>query len=180
MISRWTASRVLISAFVLFHITGTVVWIVPESPIRQQLIPCFRPYMLPLGLWQSWWMFAPNPMGATAEMEAEVIDAQGMRHLWEFPRVAGISWWRKLPLFRHPKFTCNMIEPEGTTQREFTARHAVRRLNLGPESFPVHTTLLCRVKEPPPPGKTRIEAPRPTQILVLGTYDFASYEEVHP
>ncbi|WP_165222351.1 hypothetical protein [Aquisphaera insulae] len=177
---RWTARRLIVSAFLLFHLTATAVWNVPNSPIGKQLIPVFRPYMLPLGLWQSWWMFAPNPMGSTAEMEAEVIDAQGMRHLWEFPRVAQLAWWQKVPLFRHPKYTCNMLAPECGAQREFTARHAVRRLNLQAESFPVHATLMCRFREPPPPGQTSQTSPRSRSVQVLGTYDFVSFEEVHP
>ena len=89
-----------------------MVWNVPNSPLRQRLVPAFEPYMLPLGLWQSWWMFAPDPMRVTAVLDAEVIDAHGMRHVYEFPRVAELPWWQKLPRFRHSKFTCNLMFEE--------------------------------------------------------------------
>ena len=69
LVWRWTARRLAISAFLVFHLTATVVWNLPNSPLKQCLFPRMRPYMLPLGLWQSWWMFAPDPMGTTAVLE---------------------------------------------------------------------------------------------------------------
>jgi len=177
---RWTAWRLAISAFVVFHLTATVVWNIPDSPLKQCLIPAFRPYMLPLGLWQSWWMFAPDPMGETVVLEAEVIDAKGMRHIHEFPRVADLPWWRKLPRFRHPKFTCNLLVEEYADQREFASRYVLRRLGLQPTAFPVHVSLYCKVKDPPPPGQPFTDPLARPRLHTLGTYDFASLDEVRP
>jgi hypothetical protein len=136
--------------------------------------------MLPLALWQAWWMFAPDPMGTTAVLESEVIDAQGMRHIFEFPRVADLPWWQKLPRFRHPKFTCNLMVDEYAIQREFAARHAVRQLKLEPRAFPIHVSLYCQMKAPPPAGQPFSDPLAPSQALFLGTYDFASLHEVLP
>ena len=177
---RWTARRLAISAFLIFHLTATLVWVLPVSPLRQALEPAFRPYMIPLGLWQSWWMFAPDPMRVTATLESEVIDAQGMRHVFEFPKVADLPWWRKLPRFRHPKFTCNLLGDEFKAQREFTARHVVRQLGLRPEAYPVHVSLYCQVLEPPPPGQAYRDPMQTPKLHALGTYDFACPQEVQP
>ena len=180
MVWRRTAKRLAISAFLVFHLTAPVVWNLPVSPLKLMLFPPFRPYMLPLGLWQAWWMFAPDPMGTTAVLEAEVIDAKGMRHLYEFPRVADLPFLQKLPRFRHPKFTCNLLVEEFKTQREFTARHAVRQLRIDETAFPVHVNLNCRMKPPPPPGQSFSDPLAPKSVQTLGTYDFASLAEVHP
>jgi hypothetical protein len=177
---RWTAKRLAISAFLVFHLTATVVWNIPDSPLRRWLTPAFQRYMLPLGLWQCWWMFAPDPMRVTAVLESEVIDAQGKRHIHEFPRVAGLPWWQKLPRFRHPKFTCNLMLDEFAAQREFTARHVVRQLAMKPEAFPVHVSLYCQIKEPPAPGQAIVEHSSPVRLHSLGNYDFASINEVKP
>ena len=67
---RWTAWRIVISAYIVFHLVGIVVWNVPDSPLKQALFPAFKQYMLRLGLWQAWWMFAPDPMGETAVLES--------------------------------------------------------------------------------------------------------------
>ena len=51
-----------LSAFVTFHVAATVVWVMPLCPIRNELSPWFQYYIVPLGLWQSWAMFAPDPV----------------------------------------------------------------------------------------------------------------------
>jgi hypothetical protein len=177
---RWTAWRLAISAFVVFHLTATVIWITPASPLKQHVMPAFRCYMIPLGLWQAWSMFAPDPMRQTLLLESEVIDAQGMRHLYEFPSVADLPWWRKMPRFRHPKFAANLLVEEFVRQREFTARHVVRQLGLDSRAFPVHVSLYYQVKEPPPPGTGFADPLTPTRHYSLATYDFASLDEVRP
>lgn len=177
---RWTARRLAISAFVIFHLSGTLAWIIPASPLKQAVMPAFRCYMIPLALWQSWWMFAPDPMRDTATLESEVIDAQGMRHLFEFPRVAELPWWQKLPRFRHPKFTCNLMLDEFKVQREFTARHVMRQLKLRPEAYPVHVSLYCQLREPPPPGQPYSDPLATPKLHTIGTFDFASLDEVQP
>ena len=177
---RRTATRLAISAFLVFHLTATVDWIIPNSPLKQCLIPAFRPYMLPLGLWQAWWMFAPDPMGETAVLESEVIDAKGMRHIYEFPRVADLPWWKKLPRFRHPKFTCNLMIDEYANQRPFTARYVLRQIGLPPEAYPVHLSLYCRIKAPPPPGQPFTDPMARVRLHNLATYDFVSLDEVRP
>jgi hypothetical protein len=175
---RWTAWRLAISGFVVFHLLGTLVWILPDSPLRKAVSPIYRPYMLPLGLWQSWWMFAPDPMTETALLEAEVIDAHGIRHLYEFPRIADLPWWKKLPRFRHPKFTCNLFVEEYGKLRKSAAGFAVHQLHLKPEQFPAHASLYCQVKDSPPPGRPYSDPLSPTRLSPLGTFEFASIEEV--
>ncbi len=54
-------------------------------------------------------------------LDAEVIDAKGMRHIHEFPRIGDLPWYRKLPRYRQPKFTANMNDGE------FTHATGVRR-----------------------------------------------------
>jgi hypothetical protein len=169
-----------ISAFIIFHVTATVIWVIPTSPLKLLLFPAFIPYMIPLGLWQSWWMFAPDPLRETLVLESEIIDAQGMRHIFEFPKVADLPWWRKLPRFRHSKFTSNLTIDEFAAQREFTARHAVRQLHLAPGAFPVHVSLYCQVKDPPPPGQPFADPLAPRRLNTIATFDFESPGEVRP
>jgi hypothetical protein len=177
---RRIATRLAISAFLVFHLTATLAWVIPDSPLKQCLMPVFRPYMLPLGLWQSWWIFAPDPMGETAVLESEVIDARGMRHIYEFPRVADLPWWKKLPRFRHPKFTCNLMLEEYATQRQFTGRYVLRQMGLPPEAYPVRLSLYCQIKAPPPPGQAFTDPKARARLYNVGTYDFVALDEVRP
>ncbi len=175
---RRIAGRLAISAFLIFHLTATFGWVIPQSPLRDFLVPPFRAYMLPLGLWQSWWMFAPDPMSATALLECEVIDAKGMRHLYQFPKIADLPWWKKMPRFRHPKFTCNLLLDEYAAQRESTSRYVLRQLALSKELYPVRLHLYCRVWDAPPPGQTSMDPMKRPRLQSISSYEFDSPQEV--
>jgi hypothetical protein len=175
---RWTAWRLAVSAYLVLHLTASAVWVIPGSPFRDRVAPYFSYYMIPLGLWQSWWMFAPDPMKTSLVLEAEVVDARGIRHLHEFPRVADLHWSRKVPKFRHPKYSCNLLNDEFIKMREYSARHAVRQLGLGSEAFPVHVSLNFRITDLPPPGVTLLDGMAPRRLHALAAFDFRSPSEV--
>lgn len=176
---RWTARKAWISAFVVFHATATVAWVMPASPMRDALMPKFRYYMIPLGLWQSWGMFAPDPVQTTYTLEADVTDARGMDRIFEFTKVADLPWWRKGPKFRHPKLAANLAIDEYAPQREIAARHAVRSLEIEPSAFPVQVQLYYQLTSPPPFGSSQADPMTPRTIERLAAFQFESWDEVH-
>lgn len=177
---RWTARRWAISAFVLFHLSALVIWTMPQCAIKATCESPYRYYVLPLGIWQWWAIFAPDPMGQSTVLNAEVIDAKGMRHTYEFPKLGNLSWWEKYPRYRRCKFTANMMSEEFKVQRTFTARHAVRQLGLGEDAFPLQVCLYVELEMPPPPGTGQSD-PMATPIMkVVDRYQFASMKEVRP
>ncbi len=182
MIWRWNAQRVAISAFVLFHVSALMIWTMPECEIKDRLIKrdCYQKYVVPLGLWQWWAMFAPEPIRETYVLDAEVIDAKGLRHIHEFPRIGDLPWYAKIPRYRQPKFTANMNDPEFKVQKEFSARHAVRQLGLGADAFPVAVNLYYQVRPAPPPGTSTYDPMERPLIKDLGRYQYASLKEVRP
>ena len=125
-------------------------------------------------------MFAPDPMGETAVLESEVIDAKGMRHVYEFPKVADLPWWKKLPRFRHPKFTCNLMIDEYASHRELAGRYVLRQMGLPPQAYPVRLSLYCKIKSPPPPGQPFSDPMARARLHNLGNYDFVALDEVRP
>jgi hypothetical protein len=181
---RWTALRAVISAFVLFHLSALMIWTMPPCEIKRRLAPPdsapYYYYVLPLGVWQWWAIFAPEPLRDTLMLDAEVIDAKGMRHIFEFPRIGDLPWYRKLSRYRQPKFTHNMNDLEFLKQREFAARHAVRQLNLSEQSFPVAVSLNYQVKVSPPPGTWVTDPMERPRTQVIQRYQFASMKEVRP
>lgn len=179
MSRRWTAWKLAISAFVLFHMAATLAWVVPDCPIKREMVPRLRGYMIPLGLWQSWGMFAPEPVQTTYTLEAEVSDAKGMGRVYEFTKVADLPWWQKAPRFRHPKMAANLLVEEFVPQREMAARHAVRALGLAPEAFPVYVRLYYQITRPPEPGSAEIDPMVPRSVENLAAFQFDSWNEVH-
>jgi hypothetical protein len=178
---RWNARRLFISAFVLFHLSALCVWTVPPCLIKERVTPFYRYYVLPLGMWQWWAIFAPDPIRNTMMLNAEIVDAKGMRHLFEFPRLADLPWWQKTPLYRQPKFAANMGMPEYAGQRKYTARYALRQIEMKPESYPLTVSLYYLVTDAPAPGPSAAVDPMvPPRIQMIEKFEFATVEEVRP
>jgi hypothetical protein len=176
----WPVRRNLISAFLAVHLAAVATWnLCPPRPGLRDSTWGAR-YLVPLGLWQYWNMFAPNPMRKTFALEADVVDARGGRHRFAFPRLIGVPPWRSLWGYRHAKYAhCTAIEG-GPAYREFAARHAVRRLGLPTGSFPIEVRLLHLVRPTPPPGGPPDRQDAKAVRVPLGTYRFRTPEEVRP
>jgi len=177
---QWTAKRIVISAFVLFHLGALIVWTNPECLIKNRFAPLYRYYVLPLGLWQWWAIFAPDPLRDTLYLNVEVIDSKGLRHLYEFPKIGDLPWWQKLGHYRDPKFAANMPVDEYAKLRVFTARHAVRQLGLTKEAFPLTASLYYEIRATPPPGTSTIDPMAPKRIQMLDRIQIVSLSEVRP
>jgi hypothetical protein len=165
---------------VLFHLGGLIVWTNPACLIKDRCSPLFRYYMLPLGLWQWWAIFAPDPLRDTLYLNVEVVDAKGLRHLYEFPRIGDLSWWHKLAHYRDPKFAANMIVDEYAKLRVYTARHAVRQLDLNDEAFPLTASVYYEIRATPPPGTSTVDEMAPKRIQMIDRIQIASRTEVRP
>lgn len=177
---RWTARRLLISLFVTFHMGATVIWVIPDCPIRRSSTDLLAYYIMPLGLWQYWAMFAPDPVRDTITLEADVTDSKGLRYHFDFPRMADYSTWEGIFLFRYSKYTANLSIPEFDLGRKFASRHVVRQLALPAESYPVEVHLLYRVRRTPPPGGPPADPMTPTTTMVIGDFRFKGLKEVRP
>ena len=177
---RWTAGRIVISAFVLFHLSALIVWTNPACLIKDRCSPLFKYYVLPLGIWQWWAIFAPDPLRDTLYLNVEVIDSKGLRHLYEFPKIGDLPWWQKMGHYRDPKFVSNMVMDEYAKHRVFTARHAVRQLGLKDEAFPLTASIYYEIRATPPPGTPSIDPMAPKRIQMIDRIQIASYKEVRP
>ena len=151
-----------------------------SAPSRRSSSGRIGIYVLPLGLWQWWAIFAPDPIRNTLYLNAEVVDAKGMRYSYEFPRLGDISWWQRFPRYRNCKFTCNMLIDEYKTHRTFTARHAVRQLGLGEAAFPVWVSLYVEIEDLPPPGTGASDPMATPRLNLVDRFQFASMKEVRP
>jgi hypothetical protein len=175
----WTLRRLFLSAFLLFHLTATAIWVIPICPIRNQCVPWLQYYMLPTGMWQAWAMFAPEPIQHTVMLEAEVIDCNGVRYGFRFPRMADYTWWQGIPRFRYAKYTANMAAEEFAVPRKFAAHHVLRRLKLPASVYPVTVHMMYQMRVTPPPG-TVADPMAPTKPFVLGAFRVESPGEVNP
>jgi hypothetical protein len=177
----WKLRRLAISAFLVFHVTATTIWVLPVCPIRNLCVPFLKYYILPLGMWQSWGMFAPDPIHDTVMLEAEVIDFNGVRYGFSFPRLTDYTWWQGIPRFRHSKYAASLSSDDLAVPRQFAAHHVLRRLKLPADVYPVSVHLFYKVRLTPPPGNpSAVDPMSPTKPLVIGTIRVETPREVNP
>ncbi|MDR3635377.1 MAG: hypothetical protein P4L84_16350 [Isosphaeraceae bacterium] len=174
---RWTARRLLVSAFLVWHIGATLVAVSPPCPVKERYWPTVQRYVMPLGLWQFWSMFSPNPFRDTLVVEAEVVDSQGLRHVFAFPRSSDYSIWRAMPRFRYMKYTANLVGDDVDPLRMGAARHVLRTLNIPAASYPVDVHLYYKYRPIAPMG-TPDDPMTPTKTHTVATYAFADLSEV--
>jgi hypothetical protein len=168
--------RAFLSAFLVVHLAAVAVENMAAGALRGLAEPWAACYLLPMGLWQDWCMFAPEPFRLTATLEAEVRDARGHCHRFAFPSLAGKPPWRSVWSFRYPKYAHNAMNDPTPGYREVAARYAVRRLGLPASAFPVEARLFHRTRSIAPPG-----APTGSSAVARierGTYAFPSPVEV--
>jgi len=177
----WTLRRVAISMFVIAHLCAVTLWIVPPCALKQRSVLYLAYYMMPLGLWQYWGMFAPNPMLHTVAVEASVIDSRGLMHRFEFPKEAAMSLWEAAWRYRHSKYAANFsLKEEFKAHREYAARHVLRQLHLSPEAFPVDVQLYYQIWTTPPPGAPLPDPLAQPTVSQIDAYRFPTMQEALP
>lgn len=173
--------RGVISVFLVVHMAAMVLWVMPPCPLRARYIGVARYYVLPLGLWQFWAMFAPDPQRDSLTLEAEVIDARGIRSTFVYPKMADFpTQSAKLARFRFPKYAANLLMPDTQLERNISARHALRRLRLPDDAYPLTVSLVYHVRVSPPAGGPPADPMIPSQSFVACTIPFAGPSETRP
>jgi len=177
---RWTAHRLAVSAFLIFHLGVLAVINLPPSPIKAALFWPVLHYFVPIGLDQAWGMFAPNPSMHPSVVEVMTVDKNGLQRTYAFPKMTDFSPWEGIPRVRHSKFSSILGQPGSTAHREFAVRYAIRQLKIPAESFPVEAEILYQVRETSPPGEPARDPMKPPVPQTLQSYRFPSIAEVTP
>jgi len=178
IIRIWRLKRLAISAFLLVHLAALALWNMPGCALRQRAFRAVAHYVYPLGLWQNWAMFAPDPVRHTVTLQAIAVDRNGIMYDYAFPKMADYSLWGRALRVRHSKFASYFASEEFANHRQVAARHVVRQLAIPAEGFPVDVEIQYQVRETPPPG-TVPDPMAPTRTHPLKAYRFPTWEDVH-
>jgi hypothetical protein len=133
--------RYLINVFLIFHIVVITLWSLPiGSPLMPMFRDLVRPYLVAIGLFQSWDTFAPNPTSANQYLEAMIIYKDGSSRLWPFPRMESLGFIERYGKERYRKYGENLQNGQYSDLRPDAARY-VARLNSSPAN-PAQTVML--------------------------------------
>lgn len=136
-----------LSALIVVILLIGVVWNMPDSPVKNALLPALAPVALGTGLEQSWSMYAPDPPRRLENLEVHVTMANGDDRVWTLTphdRIIGpvvAHRWRKLK---------ESLSGDPSIRADFA--HWVVRQLTGLSDKPVRVYILLRTVFLPAPG----------------------------
>jgi hypothetical protein len=162
--------RVLLHAFVFFHLAAIVSWSfstgASSAPLDKLVRSRFRHYVLPLGLWQGWDMFMRQPM-SNVYLEAEVTLADGSRVTWPFPRMDQMNYFDRYRKERYRKWATERLWAGGRVDRRVAeaAAHFVARQVERPGNEARRVQLVRYRQQIPSPKRGQIRPYRQQPLL---------------
>ena len=167
------ANRVVISAFILFHLVVIISGAIPEGlflvkdlhlgGLLTTLNKALAHYSAPIGLNVGWSMFAPDPMRNNTYVDAEITYRDGRKHIWSFPQMQELGYYDRYVKERYRKFATERLWVEENSMLWPDAARYVARLNAKPSNPPQTVKLVhywFEIPPPPPPG----EQPSPEHL----------------
>jgi hypothetical protein len=149
-----------ISIFILFHLISITCWALPVNwPLVVGVRQITRPYMLWTGLFQTWDMFAPNPVPTNTYIKAVVITQNHHLRVWAFPRMDELSLAKRYQKERYRKFLENMLLEQNAALLPDVVRHIARFYN--DPADPPEKVMLIKFQADITPGSGDRPEPKP-------------------
>jgi hypothetical protein len=134
--------RNVISAFILVHLVAITLWAVPyDLSFIVRARDLIQPYMRWTGLFQTWNMFAPNPILKNTYIKAVVITEHHHIHTWDYPRMDQLGFGERYRKERYRKFAENLLEDRNSLLLADVVKHIARFYN-DPDDPPEKVILL--------------------------------------
>jgi len=150
------SARIAVSTFVAFHLFAIVAWCMPlDTPLTLAVRGLIRPYMVWIGLFQKWDMFAPDPSKLNNYVSAVVTHADGQTSVWNFPRMQDLGILDKYTKERYRKFANDNLRIDSFAPLwPDCARYIARMNNRTASSPPLIVELVRHWSLVPPPDGT--------------------------
>jgi hypothetical protein len=122
--------RAVISAFILFHLCAVTIWALPyDFSFIVRARELIQPYMRWTGLFQTWNMFAPDPIPKNTYIKAVVITEHHHLHVWEYPRMDQLGFGERYRKERYRKFAENLLQDGTSLLLADVVKHIARFYN---------------------------------------------------
>lgn len=168
--------RFVVSIFIIFHFVAFASWSSPFNfRIRDEFVQWISPYMLWSGLWQSWDMFAPNPVNINAHLEADIKFRDGSQTTWKFPRMDQMGYFDRYMNERFRKWSSDRVRLDSySTTWENTAQY-IARIHQNDLNPPIEIKLKRCWDEIAPPVQNTIYQPHPKEYPHKQRFTFYKY-----
>jgi hypothetical protein len=152
--------RGAISVFILFHLIAISCMALPANfPALTTVRELVQPYMLWIGLFQTWDMFGPDPRATNSYVKAVVITQDHHMHVWAFPRMEELSFAEKYRKERYRKFLDVLPQPQNAPLWPDVAKHVA--MQFSKQNDAPDKVLLIEFQSDIHPGAAQEPTPRP-------------------
>jgi hypothetical protein len=135
--------RASINVFLLFHLFAILVWSFPiDLRSLRKIKRVIAPYMVWSGLSQEWALFAPEPLGINAYLDAQITYRDGQKKVWKFPIPQDFGYYRRYFMDRDLKWSSDNLRADSNAFLWPDAARYVARLNNQPNNPPVTVALV--------------------------------------
>lgn len=103
-----TRKKIILSLFILFHLTTCTLYLLPDSYIQQKVTPLVRPYIHVMGFGQVWNMFSPDPGNLNIFIFARILQNDGTTWEYWLPQLSKMGWVDRYEKFRIIMYTATV------------------------------------------------------------------------
>jgi hypothetical protein len=143
--------RAALNCFISLHFAALFFWGLPDGPFRNHMARPFEKYVVYMGLWHIWGMFAPAPLNINFDVRATVKYQDGSTAEWIAPRMEELPIWQRASKERFRKWRERIRSEEYSMIWNDTARWIARQMNTKPNNLPVQVTMTRWWVDIPPP-----------------------------
>jgi hypothetical protein len=157
-----------VTAFAAITVAALVVWNLPGSKLRTELMRAAEPYATATGLDQNWSVFAPNPYRESFELAADITYADGSRSRWAVPVGSdGIGQYWDFRWGKWAEWTAHQANPDLCPAT--TTYVANRQVEAGLD--PVQVDLVSRRRPNARPGAEPSHGDWEETVICTGRFD---------
>ena len=167
--------RAALNLFISLHLAALFFWGLPDGPFRNHMARPFEPYVVYMGLWHIWGMFAPKPLDINFDVRATVKYADGSTSEWIAPRVEEMPVWKRMSGERFRKWRERIRSEEYMMIWDDTAHWIARQMNKNPQNPPVEVKLTRWWSETPPPNLHVDYQPQPKRVAWTKSFTYGTY-----
>lgn len=141
----------ILNLFIVLYCIGAFIMCSPPSVCHDAMVAAIKPAFNFFGLYQYFWMYAPDPPKVnTIRIGADIAFADGSHKEWEFPRLQDYKndFYLHQSKHRYYQWKYYLYDPKGNAKMlPDAALYAARMNNKDPKNLPVRVVLFKNTVE---------------------------------
>ena len=165
--------RAALNIFIAFHVYALFIWGLPDGEFRKHMARPVEKYVVWLGLWHTWGMFAPKALDVNYDVRAHVKYQDGSTAEWIAPRMQEMSLRERALKERQRKWRERIRDQSYSMIWDDTSRWIARQMNTKPNNPPVEVKLTRYWAMIPAPNLRQDYQPRPKEVAYTNSFTYA-------